>query len=77
MTESEPPDNRTAPERRTSNELGRFRNLYYDRNFQGGTAARALLSRSHADLLAVEIDFSRYGVSADRAMCQSLCVIFL
>ena len=83
MTESDRRYNPTQPdttgrrELRTSYELGRFRDLYDHRNFQRGAAARALLSRRDADLLTVEIDLCRYGVSADRAMCQSLCVIFL
>jgi hypothetical protein len=55
--------------------LSSFRYLYDRGHIQGRTAARALLAGGHARVLSLQVDFGGHGVSTNRAMSQTLCVI--
>ena len=68
MTESTPVNNITLAAR----VLCRFRNLYDCGHFEGGSAARALLSGRNPGIFSLQIDLRGYRVSAYRAMRQPM-----
>jgi len=52
-----------------------LRDLHYNSNIQGRTAARALLPGSNPCVLALDIDVRGNGVGTNRAMCLPLRVV--
>jgi hypothetical protein len=68
-----PPGNNPA---RSTCVLSSFRYLYDRGHIQRRTAARALLAGCHARVLSPQVDFGRHCVGTDRAMGQTLCVVF-
>jgi hypothetical protein len=66
MTESTPANNITLAAR----VLCRFRNLYDCGHFQGGSAARTLLSGCNPGIFSLQIELRGYRVGAYRAMRQ-------
>jgi hypothetical protein len=59
-----------------NNRLGSLRNLDDGSHIQTRVAAGAFLSGAHAGILAPQVDFGRNRMGADRAVGQSLGVVF-